>query len=90
MYKDSLPIGILKSVSFDTSVTHLSAGDLIAMMTDGAISDSGEWIAEFIENFDGDSPSEIAENLGKEAAARFSGARLDDITVLAAFVQKEI
>lgn len=86
----TLPIGILKSVSFDTSVTHLSAGDLIVMMTDGAISDSGEWIAEFIENFDGDSPSEIAENLGKEAAARFAGARLDDITVLAAFVQKEI
>ncbi len=86
----TLPIGILKNVSFDVIKADLSAGDTIVMLSDGATADGCEWITEMIENYEGDSPTELAEKIANKAKEKRRDNHQDDITVIAAFIEHTV
>jgi stage II sporulation protein E len=77
-----LPIGILNEASFNRSADTLSDGDLLVMLSDGALSSGSEWICEEVEKWDGTIPQELAETIVSKAIARRSDGHDDDITAL--------
>ncbi len=77
----SLPVGILDEVSFAKEKIMLSKGDLIVMISDGAVADSHEWIKDEIEKFNKTDPFLLAENIAHIAAEKSEKTRRDDITV---------
>ncbi len=79
----SLPMGILQGISYDKRQIKLQDGDLIVMVTDGAISITPEWLQEEINMLSGSPPREIATKLASLARHR-GDVPGDDITVLAA------
>ncbi len=79
----SLPAGILQGIQYDRHKAQLREGDLLVMVTDGAIAISEDWLAEEIAALDGQEPEFIADKLTQLAALRQQG-RGDDITVAAA------
>lgn len=82
----SLPIGILNDTRFSKSSETLSEGDLLILMSDGALSSGSDWIAEDVEKWEGRIPQELAEALVSKAIARRSDGHDDDITVLVLMV----
>jgi stage II sporulation protein E len=79
----SLPAGILEDTAFaDTSVT-LHTGDLLVMVSDGALQGDGSWISGELERAGMQEPQKLAEHLLRCARAH-TGERADDITVLVA------
>lgn len=77
-----LPIGILNDAKFVRSADTLSQGDLLVMLSDGALSSGSEWICEEVGNWDGKLPQELAETVVSQAIARRSDGHDDDITAL--------
>jgi stage II sporulation protein E len=77
-----LPIGILNEASFNRSSDSLSDGDLLVMLSDGALSSGSDWICEEVEKWDGTLPQELAETIVSKAIARRSDGHDDDITAL--------
>lgn len=84
----SLPIGILNDTRFAKSSEVLSDGDLLLLMTDGALSSGSEWICEEVENWDGRLPQELAETIVSKAISNRKDGHDDDITVLAQMMTK--
>jgi stage II sporulation protein E len=79
----SLPAGILEDTAFaDTSVT-LHTGDLLVMVSDGALQGDGGWISGELERAGMQEPQKLAEHLLR-CARTHTGERADDITVLVA------
>lgn len=78
----SLPIGILNDARFAKSSDSLSGGDLLIMLSDGALSSGTEWIFEEAENWNGSIPQELAETIVAQAIARRSDGHDDDITAV--------
>ena len=81
-----LPIGILTDAKFAKTSDGLSDGDLLVMLSDGALSSGVEWVCAEIEKWDGKLPQELAEILVSQAVARRDDGHDDDITVLAVMV----
>ncbi len=86
----SLPIGILREVGFDKASISLKDGDIVLMMSDGVCSEGSEWICEIVENFTGGRAKELAEQIASSAARRRSDGHEDDITVMAAVIEKSV
>jgi stage II sporulation protein E len=84
----TLPAGILQGVSFDRTVTTLSKGDIIVMMSDGAQNDGADWIGVELEVWNRGSAKELAEHLADYARRRCSDRHGDDITVAVAILEK--
>lgn len=84
----SLPAGILREIGFDRAVISLKKGDLILMMSDGAVSEGTDWISEEIEVWGNDGAQELAERIAASAKRRRTDHHEDDITVLAAILKK--
>lgn len=83
-----LPIGILNEVKFTRSADTLSAGDVIVMLSDGALSSGSKWICDGIEDWKGGIPQELAEEIVSQAIARRRDGHDDDITALVLMLQK--
>lgn len=77
----SLPVGILPNVEFSYSAEQLLPGDIIVMLSDGAVATGEDWIANIIRNWD-KSAQELSNLITDEATARRSDGHDDDITVL--------
>ena len=88
--QSSLPAGILREVEFGRSSLNLSDGDLVLLVSDGAINGSTEWVNAELESWTGTNPKELASHIGEEAKRRRLDGHDDDITVLAAMIQKGI
>ena len=84
----SLPIGILKDVSFDNAGIRLRHGDILLLLSDGATAFGTEWIREELENWREGSAQDLAERICDSATRRYTSSRPDDITVLAAILEK--
>lgn len=84
---NSLPIGILQGIGYDRHTIRLQEGDLIVMVTDGAISYSPEWLLEEISILSTASAEEICRKLATLARYR-SDPPGDDITVAAVKLKK--
>ena len=78
----SLPIGILNDTHFAKSSDTLSEGDLLILMSDGALSSGSEWICEEAEKWEGRIPQELAETIVSQAISRRNDGHDDDITAL--------
>ncbi len=87
---NSLPIGILENVRFDTAKIRLKENDIIVLLSDGATANGTDWIKSEIECFGGDSAQKLAEILCKTAKTRQNSDSNDDVTVMTAIIGKSI
>ncbi len=84
----SLPVGILKEVSFDRAGIRLRHGDILLLVSDGVTFDGNEWIRRELEAWENGNAQELAEHICDCARRRYTTTRPDDITVIAAIVEK--
>lgn len=86
----SLPAGILREVSFEKFQLGLEPGDVLVVMSDGALHSGVEWMEAELETY-GDLPAqELADRLLEGAEKRRPQGFDDDITILTAVVEKGI
>ncbi|MBQ0084456.1 MAG: SpoIIE family protein phosphatase [Clostridiales bacterium] len=83
----SLAAGILRDIAFDKATVRLKNGDILLMMSDGVIAEGTDWICAELENWQNGSAQELAEHIAHSAARRGDNSA-DDITVLAAIIEK--
>ena len=86
MYKvetPSLPVGILPDVEFTCTEDNLHSGDIIVMLSDGALSTGDEWIERIISSWENKTMQELADLINDEATSRRNDGHDDDITVIA-------
>ncbi len=86
----SLPAGILREVGFDRASISLKAGDIILMLSDGATASGTEWICAELESYRGVSAQQLAEKIAGGARRRRTDGHDDDITVMAAILEKAV
>ena len=86
----SLPIGILSNVSFDTATVKLRDKDIVLLMSDGAVSEGTEWIKSEVKGFKNGTAQDLAELICRNARKRQQSQSKDDITVMAAIIQKAV
>ncbi len=79
----SLPVGILPEVEFTYTEDTLQPGDLIVMVSDGAIACGEEWIEHIIMQWEEKSMQALADTINDEATAKRNDGHDDDITVIA-------
>lgn len=85
---NSLPAGILRDVSFDKAVITLRRGDIVVMVSDGAVSEGTDWISAEIEAWRDGSAQNLANRISECAKRRRSDKHEDDITVMAAIIER--
>ncbi len=84
----SLPIGVLRGVNFDKAVITLKKDDIILMLSDGAVANGTEWISAELESWTVGSAQALAQRISECAHRRRNDNHQDDITVIAAIIQK--
>ena len=85
---ENLPAGILQGVEFDTACTTLTKGDIVVMVSDGALGDGADWIGVELEVWKRGSAQALAEHLADYARRRCPDGHADDITVAVAILEK--
>ena len=85
---NSLPIGILKEVSFDRAGIRLRQKDILLLVSDGVTFDGTEWIREELDSWGDGGAQDLAEHICDCARRRYTNTRPDDITVMAAIIEK--
>ena len=85
----SLPAGILRDVGFDKASVKLRPGDIVIMMSDGVTSEGTEWICAEADAWQGRA-QDLAEHIAKCAKRRRSDNHSDDITVMAAIIERAV
>ena len=86
MYKvetPSLPLGILPDVEFTRTEDDLHSGDIIVMLSDGALYTGEDWIEHTISAWENKPMQELADFINDEAVSRRNDGHDDDITVIA-------
>ncbi len=78
----SLPAGIMDGIEFQKSKLLLDCGDIIVMMSDGAVAEDGAWISKMVENYTEQDLDALCAKIAKTAKLRRTDGREDDITVL--------
>lgn len=78
----SLPAGILPDVRLTHDEMTLGDGDIVVMLSDGAIAISDDWIGAMVRDFEGDDIHELVNDIIDEATIGSSLGRDDDITVV--------
>ncbi len=84
----SLPIGILKEVSFDRAGIRLKSNDILLLLSDGVTACGTDWIRDELSAWGDGGAQDLAEHICDCARRRSIGTRADDITVLAAIIEK--
>jgi stage II sporulation protein E len=85
---NSLPAGILRDIGFDKAVITLRRGDIVVMVSDGAVSEDSGWICEELEKWGNGTAQNLSEHIAHLAANRRSDGHTDDITVIAAIIDR--
>ncbi len=86
----SLPAGILRDIGFDKATVNLRAGDILLMMSDGAVSAGTDWICAELEAFRDGEAQDLADKIVRLARQRRDDGHDDDITVIAAILEKAV
>lgn len=84
----SLPAGVLRDISFDIALVKCKVGDIIVLLTDGAISNGCDWIKDEILSFRDGNAQELAEHLCMCAQQQITDECESDITILCAILNK--
>ena len=87
---ETIPAGILKNVEFSKADISLSKRDIIIMMSDGAVCDGSDWIEVEAEVFKDGTAQELADHIADYARRRCPAGQSDDITVMAAILEKAL
>ncbi len=83
----SLPIGILRDIRFAKATATLTKGDIVLMVSDGILGDCNTWIQHELKEWDTDkTPDELAHFILNSATQRKLGKPLDDMTVIAVYI----
>ncbi|MBR3835259.1 MAG: SpoIIE family protein phosphatase [Clostridia bacterium] len=84
----SLPIGILRDISFSDATASLQKGDIILMVSDGILGECNNWIQHELRLWNTEnSPDDLARYILNSACERKIGKHLDDMTVIAVYVE---
>ncbi len=86
----SLPAGILREISFDKAIVKCKIGDIVVLMSDGAVCEGTEWIKEELENWSDGTAEELASRICEGAKRRRTDNHEDDITVMTAILKKSV
>ena len=86
----SLPAGILRDIRFDKASVRCKTGDIIVLISDGALSDGTEWIKKELEGWEEGTAQALAEKLCESARRRCHDNRPDDITVMTAILKPAV
>lgn len=86
----SLPAGILRDIGFDKAEVKCKIGDIIVMMSDGAVCEGCDWIRTEIEKWESGTAEELADRICEGAKRRRSDSHEDDITVMTAILKKSV
>ena len=79
----SLPAGIMEGVEFVESRLTLEQGDLLMLLSDGAVPDCSDWIARTVEAAGPEADlDQLCQKIANSARLRCADQRDDDITVL--------
>jgi stage II sporulation protein E len=78
----SLPIGILGGIKFAKESIKLSGGDVIVMVSDGAITKEDKWLEQLIRNYRDEKAQDLAKAVVNEAIKRRNDGHDDDITAV--------
>ena len=93
---NSLPVGILDEVSINVYKKYLQDGDVIIMVTDGAldfnikIEDKEKWVMDVLKKINSRNPQRIAESLFKQIEKESDNKLRDDTTILVAKVWENL
>ena len=86
----SLPAGILREIGFDRATVKCKAGDIVVLMSDGAIGSGTDWIRAEIEAWRDGSAQNLAAHLCECAKRRRNTPHDDDITVMVSIINKTV
>lgn len=86
----SLPVGILRDIGFDRAAVKLKEGDIMLLLSDGAVTEGTDWIRAELEAWRDGSAEDLAEHIGECARRRRTDDHQDDITVIAAIMEKAV
>jgi stage II sporulation protein E len=84
----TLPMGVLDKVDIDITNKKVKNGDIVVMLTDGALDYNKEsagkvdWIVDFLEDTSCNSPKELVDIIIEKAMELSGGKIKDDITVV--------
>lgn len=81
--ESSLPIGILRDISFAKSSVQLEAGDIVLLVSDGVTAGDCGWISDELLSWSTNSMEDLAKHITGLAALRTQKELGDDLTVLA-------
>ncbi len=81
----SLPLGILRELTFARTVDRLVDGDVLVLMSDGVSNDGIEWVEELLRDYDRDAGGMqgLAQLIAGTARDRQTDEKGDDVTVIA-------
>lgn len=80
----SLPIGILRDISFTKATAALEKGDIILMISDGILGECNGWIQQELKLWDTSrTPQELADFIVNSACERKLAKHRDDMTAMA-------
>ena len=86
----SLPAGILRDIGFDKARIKMKPGDILLLMSDGAVSEGTDWIRAELEAWRDGSAEDLASHICACAKRRRTDNHEDDITVMAAILEKAV
>lgn len=86
----NLPAGILRDVDFEVSEVQLSEGDMIIMVSDGAVYDDSERIEQLARKMYDRPAQQIADIILQNAVSDRCDGHEDDVTIIVIKFAKEI
>lgn len=84
----SLPAGILREVQFARANASLGDGDVVVLVSDGAVTDDNREILKTLRNWEGTDAAELARQIAELSANTDEALRKDDLTVIAAVLER--
>ena len=82
LFSSALPAGIVCDVEFAKIYENLDIGDMLVMITDGAVYSQSKWLLSLIENINETEPQKIANEILEFAINMRPKEKSDDISVL--------
>lgn len=80
LYSPTLPVGILKEARFEVISSKLRKGDLLIMLSDGALNNGDEWLNS--SHFYGCDASSVCSGIIKKGRESYGSSPADDITAV--------